>query len=153
MGMIAVGGDGGSNGGADNLGIIELAVARIGASDEDAGSGVSGAPEPVPLTGLKIARVLAKHGGEDSTDEEVFDDAIGGVGAIAFAIANRALSVTGFAVLQLAKASESGVPDDLNRVEGALRDDLELLSGGKWRNLASIFERQEIGQSKKEAVF
>ena len=134
-GVVAVSRDGGGDGAAKHLGKVELPLARIAASDDDAAGGVAGARDKAPLGLREKARILMENGGTDRSHKKVFNGAIRSVGAVALAVRFPALTEAGFAVLGLADTRQSGVPDDLDRIEGALGDNFEFLPGGEGNDL------------------
>src|ERR1700741_1319007 len=96
------------------------------------------------LSRLEVAGVLPSQGRQYRARNVVFNGAVGKVGTKAFSIACRTLPITRFAVFCLTEPRKKAVPGNQHVIERSLRDDLKLLLGRQGRNLADIFQSQEV---------
>src|SRR6202140_649622 len=122
----------------------------IGTRNKDTDDFVPGAMPKCSLARLEKTRILVEKRWQNRPGEVVFDGAVGKGGSESLSIALRALPIAGLAVFSLTNAGEKTVPGDLDVVERAASHDLKLLANRKRRDLAGIFQRQEVWQGIEE---
>ncbi len=96
--------------------------------------------------------ILPQDRRKDGADHEILDRAVGEISSVTLAVAFRSLMESGFAVLSLADAGKYSIPDELPIIERASRHRFVLLAGGKRRNLARVFQSEEIRHQAEEPV-
>ena len=100
--MVGVGGDGGRQGAAKDLGIVELGTARIGSRDNDSADRVTRAVRDSAFAELKKSGILVQQRGKNRARHEVLNGPIRKGRGKALSVTFPALAVTGFAVFCLA---------------------------------------------------
>src|SRR5208337_1812309 len=137
---------------ACQLGVVELPLPGVAASDKDLQCGVtSTAPEP-PFTQLVVARILVEQRREDAAYHEVLDGGVGVSGPVALCIALKALSEAGISIFSLIDARENAYVRELDGVEHSQGHQLEFLPGRERRDLFAILHRQVVWQGPEKAV-
>src|ERR1035441_7917455 len=111
--MVTVSRDRGPESTPKNLGVVELWVARVGASDEDPADRISSPPPKTPLAGLIEAWVLVKERRQNGSSHKVFDDAVSSRRSVSLGIADSALPIRRLTVVRLIDAREKGPPREL----------------------------------------
>src|SRR5215470_16076120 len=150
--MVAVGGNAGGKGAAEDLRGVEGGMARIGPSDEDAADGVLRPVEEAALTILEVARVGFEHRRKNGAHHEILDGAVGDRRAVALAVAFGALTVSWLAVFCLADACDHCPIAELNWIESAARNELVFLPWSKRYDGAIGADARIVGHCEKQAV-
>src|ERR1035437_1502431 len=150
--MVAVCGDGSGRSAAKNLRVVELRMPRIAASDEDPADRIATSACKAALAGLEEAWVLVQNRRKDRRGHEIFNDAVSSGRPISLRIALKALSIGRCAVVCLTDRRQESPPRKLHRVERASGHYRKFLLRSQRRNLALIFQAQEVWQCIKKTV-
>ena len=112
---------------AEDVGVVELAVAVVAAADECGGEGVPGPRGDASGALVEVTRVLMEEGGEDGCAEHAADEEVAVVGSVALGVACGTLAVVGVGVARLLDAGEGAGGEEGDGIDGRTKGEAELL--------------------------